>query len=137
LLSWYGMAEVHPRGAGGNEPPARAFSADTLRWVAGGELQWCACEECWAQQPFWRYLDMLTGEWRAENPRGSRAALAHFVWDALSASSSRRALWRLSRPRRARAVAALRAEGASGGWNLGELYEIAMRGLVLRTPEEP
>ena len=131
------MPDVHPRGAGGTEPPARAFSADTLRWVAGGELQWCACEECWAQQPFWRYVEMLAGEWRAEHPRGSRAALAHFVWRALSATGARRALWRLSGPRRARAVAALRAAGASGGWNLGELYEIVLRGLALRAREEP
>ncbi len=34
-------------------------------------------------------------------------------------------------------MAALRAAGASGGWNLGKLYEIVLRGLALRTRDEP
>lgn len=123
---------ARPAATPGGETARRSFDADTLAWVAGGDSRWCACDECWAQQPFWRYVEMLLEACRRERPGSSRQELADFVWSALSASRPRRALWSLRDPSRARAVEALRRVAARDGYNLGELYEVVLRGIAQR-----
>jgi hypothetical protein len=114
------------------EPAGRAFDADTLAWVAGGDSRWCACDECWAQQPFWRYVQMLLDACRRARPGSSRQEIADFVWSALSASRPRRALWSLRDPPLASAVQALRRVAARDRYNPGELYEVVLRGIAQR-----
>ncbi len=103
---------------------------DTLAWAVGGDRVPCACAECWSHVPLWRYVQLLESHWRREAPGGDRAALAEFVWAALTAPRLRLAAWGYTAPGLAGAVAALRDLGARGRWNRGQLYEIAMRGLA-------
>lgn len=127
------MATTHPMESSrerGGGPTARAFAADTLRWVAGGELRWCACPECWSQLPFWRYVELVLRRFRIARPGGARADLARWIWAALSASPVRLALWRLADPALARAVRAIRAEADRERWHIAEVYEIVMRGVA-------
>jgi hypothetical protein len=114
------------------EAARRAFDADTLAWVAGGGSRWCACDECWAHQPFWRYVQMLLEACRRSRPGSSRQEIADFLWSALSASRPRRALWSLRDPSLASAVKALRQVAARDRYNLGELYELVLRGIAQR-----
>jgi hypothetical protein len=127
------MNTVRPLGQEeGRRETSRVFYADTLRWVAGGEVNWCACDECWAQLPFWRYVTQVRDAWRRRYPGGSRVELARYVWRLMSAGRLQLALRRFTEPVAVHAVQALRSEGEQGHWNLGELYEIVMRGLAHR-----
>ncbi len=125
------IKHVSGKGGGVRGPADRIFDADTLRWAVGDEIRWCACDECWAELPFWRYVAVIRDRWRRAHPNGSRAELANHIWALLSAGRARLALWSVTKPS-ARAGLALRSAGERDGWNLGELYEIVMRGIAHR-----
>jgi hypothetical protein len=75
---------------------------------------------------------MLLDACRRTRPGSSPQEIADFVWRALSASRPRRALWRLRDPPLASAVQALRRVAARDRYNLGELYEVVLRGIAQR-----
>jgi len=110
---------------------------DTLAWAVGSDRVPCACAECWSHVPLWRYVQLLESHWRRRIPGGGPASLAEFVWGALSASRLRLAAWGYTAPGLAGAVMALRDLAARGGWNRGQLYEIAVRGLARNAGEAP
>lgn len=82
-------------------------------------------------------MQLLEAHWKRRTPGGDRASLAEFAWAALTAPRLRLAAWRWTAPGLAAAVTALRDLEVRGGWNRGQLYEIAMRGLVRNTAEPP
>ncbi len=110
---------------------------DTLAWAVGSDRVPCSCAECWSHVPLWRYVQLVESHWRRLEPGGRRASLADFLWKALVASRLRLAAWRTTAPGLAGAIVALRDQGARGGWNPGQLYEIAMRGLARNGAEPP
>lgn len=110
---------------------------DTLAWAAGRDRVPCACAECWSHVPLWRCVQLVESHWRRRTPGGDRASLAEFVWEALTAPRLRLAAWRYTAPGLVGAVTALRDHGARAGWNRGQLYEIAMRGLAFNAGETP
>ncbi len=104
--------------------------ADTLRWAAGGELRFCACELCWSNKPFWRYAALVASHVQRARPGAGRAELAQGIWNTLRAGRwfARR---RRGGPGLRRAVKALHEAAGREGWNTAQLYEAVLRGIAL------
>lgn len=126
-----GSRGSHGERRDGQGPERRTFEADTLAWAAQGDPGLCACPECWAALPIWHYVRILEETFRRVARFGGRQALADHVWVSLAASPRRRWLWRFGQAARARAAEALLEAGRRQGWNPGQVYEIALRGLAI------
>jgi hypothetical protein len=112
------------------EVPLPQDHVDTLTWTLGGESGPCACAECWGHVPIWRYVQLIESAWRRGPPGVRGAELPDFVWVALTASRLRLLSWRYAAPGLVGGVVGLRKLAAAAGWNPGQIYEIAMRGLA-------
>jgi hypothetical protein len=102
---------------------------DTIRWALG-DVRACACRECWERREVWRWVRILLGAIERERPGVTPREIADGLWVFLT-KPGRRPL-RLRSPERGRwqATHHLREYAAREGWNVGQLYEIVLRGVA-------
>ncbi len=112
-------------GAHGGNPGGP--EVDTLRWALGN-VRSCACSECWAQREIWRQVRILLHALDEVRPDAPPGEIARFLWEALSRSA--RFPIGASERYRARAARWLQAHAESEGWNIGQLYEVVVRGVA-------
>ncbi|HUL58500.1 MAG TPA: hypothetical protein VLU43_04460 [Anaeromyxobacteraceae bacterium] len=114
----------------GGNPPGGHPEIDTVRWALGS-VRTCACSDCWERRELWRQVRIVLRALDEARPGALPVEVAHYLWDALSAPR-----WRVRRrraPRPApRAIRWLRAHAAREGWNVGQLYEVVLRGVARR-----